>query len=191
MFRLGQPASPALKTFAETGRSDGLEQRSADVGGSNSVLDEFLVPAIATGADRSEGRIFMDSNHTLVSLVTRIVPSPDWFVGVDSFQVRCVWIGFVRCGMSIWSASYDRQLCVGGAWMDSVTVELDPLDAGTDNGFTFTAPNWPTDPQGIVYRMTSHYPAHPAGSFYYPQNKRLPPIATFQFIKVAYTLSAK
>lgn len=77
------------------------------------------------------------------------------------------------------------QLCVGGSWMDSVTVELDPLDAGTDNGFTFTAPNWPTDPQGVVYRMTSHYPAHPAGSFYYPQNKRLPPIATFQFIKVS------
>lgn len=72
--------------------------------------------------------------------------------------------------------------------MDSVTVELDPLDAGTDNGFTFTAPNWPTDPQGIVYRMTSHYPAHPAGSFYYPQNKRLPPIATFQFIKVCVDL---
>lgn len=69
--------------------------------------------------------------------------------------------------------------------MDSVTVEMDPLDAGTDNGFTFTAPNWPTDPQGIIYRITSRYPAHPAGSFYYPQNKRLPPIATFQFIKVS------
>lgn len=61
---------------------------------------------------------------------------------------------------------------------------MDPLDGGTDNGFTFTAPNWPTDPQGIIYRITSNYPAHPAGSFYYPQNKRLPPIATFQFIKV-------
>lgn len=69
--------------------------------------------------------------------------------------------------------------------MDSVTVEMDPLDAGTDNGFTFTAPNWPTDPQGIIYRITSRYPAHPAGSFFYPQNKRLPPIATIQFIKVS------
>ena len=77
------------------------------------------------------------------------------------------------------------QLCVGGSWIDSVTVEMDPLDGGTDNGFTFTAPNWPTDPQGIIYRITSRYPAHPAGSFFYPQNKRLPPIATFQFIKVS------
>jgi len=74
---------------------------------------------------------------------------------------------------------------VGGSWIDTVTVELDPLDAGTDNGFTFTAPNWPTAPQGVIYRITSRYPGHPAGSFYYPKSKRLPPIATFQFIKVS------
>lgn len=73
---------------------------------------------------------------------------------------------------------------MGGSWIDTVTVELDPLDAGTDNGFTFTAPNWPTAPQGVIYRITSRYPGHPAGSFYYPKSKRLPPIATFQFIKV-------
>nr|CAD7424419.1 unnamed protein product [Timema monikensis] len=66
-------------------------------------------------------------------------------------------------------------------------LEVDPLDAGTDNGFTFTAPNWPTDPQGVVYKVTSRYPSHPAGSFYYPYMKRLPPIATFQFIKEATT----
>nr|CAD7460938.1 unnamed protein product [Timema tahoe] len=65
-----------------------------------------------------------------------------------------------------------------------VSLQVDPLDAGTDNGFTFTAPNWPTDPQGVVYKVTSRYPSHPAGSFYYPYMKRLPPIATFQFIKV-------
>lgn len=65
-----------------------------------------------------------------------------------------------------------------------MTVEMDPLDAGTDNGFTFTAPNWPTEPQGVIYRITSTYPAHPASSFYYPESKRLPPIATYQFIKV-------
>lgn len=62
---------------------------------------------------------------------------------------------------------------------------MDPLDAGTDNGFTFTAPNWQTDPQGVVYRITSKYPGHPASSFFYPNSNRLPPIATFQFIKVS------
>lgn len=62
------------------------------------------------------------------------------------------------------------------------------MDAGCDNGFTFTAPNWPTDPQGIIYRIKSNYPSHPANSFYYPQFNRLPTIATFQFIKVFHIL---
>lgn len=86
LFSLGQPATPALKTFAETGRSDGLEQQSG-ASAAGSVLDEFALPAIAAGTGRSEGRLFVDANRTLVSLVARIVPSPDWMVGVDSFQV--------------------------------------------------------------------------------------------------------
>ncbi|XP_017150280.1 uncharacterized protein LOC108160655 [Drosophila miranda] len=209
LYHIGQPATGAVKQFAETGRSDLLDSNAGEQqqqqmqlqsqtgksqpGGSTaaavaaaaaatamatgpptsgdaserSVFDEFSLPAIQLGAGRSEAKVFVDSNHSLVSLMTRIVPSPDWFIGVDSFE-----------------------LCVGGSWIDTVTVELDPLDAGTDNGFTFTAPNWPTAPQGVIYRITSRYPGHPAGSFYYPKSKRLPPIATFQFIKLKeYELS--
>ncbi|EDW91055.1 uncharacterized protein LOC6530427 [Drosophila yakuba] len=216
LYHIGQPATAAVKQFAESGRTDLLDSNAGEqqqvqmqslmqtgkspsggitssssssgtttfnttatpTGGSGgnggnggtterSVFDEFSMPAIPLGAGRSEAKVFVDSNHSLVSLMTRIVPSPDWFIGVDSFE-----------------------LCVGGSWIDTVTVELDPLDAGTDNGFTFTAPNWPTEPQGVIYRITSRYPGHPAGSFYYPKSKRLPPIATFQFIKLReYELS--
>ncbi|KAI8123875.1 Spondin-2 [Lucilia cuprina] len=205
LYHIGQQATSGVKQFAETGKSDILdtlqgEQQQQQLKstskqqqqittnnqntarsytnnnkssnsnknlGERSVFDEFNLPAITTGAGRSEAKFFVDSNHSLVSLMTRIVPSPDWFIGVDSFQ-----------------------LCVGGSWIDTVTVEMDPLDAGTDNGFTFTAPNWPTSPQGVIYRITSRYPAHPAGSFFYPKSKRLPPIATFQFIKLKeYELS--
>nr|XP_016929716.1 spondin-1 [Drosophila suzukii] len=200
LYHIGQPATAAVKQFAESGRTDLLDSNAGEQqqqqmqmqmqtgkspsGGTGSsfnttssgttttssersVFDEFSMPAIPLGAGRSEAKVFVDSNHSLVSLMTRIVPSPDWFIGVDSFE-----------------------LCVGGSWIDTVTVELDPLDAGTDNGFTFTAPNWPTAPQGVIYRITSRYPGHPAGSFYYPKSKRLPPIATFQFIKLKeYELS--
>ncbi|KAH8384890.1 hypothetical protein KR093_011814 [Drosophila rubida] len=189
LYHIGQPATAGVKQFAETGKTELLDSNAGEqqqqtmqaaqstqsaqsaqsgfAGGERSVFDEFSMPAIQLGAGRSEAKVFVDSNHSLVSLMTRIVPSPDWFIGVDSFE-----------------------LCVGGSWIDTVTVELDPLDAGTDNGFTFTAPNWPTAPQGVIYRITSRYPAHPAGSFYYPKSKRLPPIATFQFIKLKeYELS--
>ena len=59
-----------------------------------------------------------------------------------------------------------------------------PLDAGTDNGFTFTSPNWATEPRGEVFRMTSQFPAHPAGSFNYPHLDHLPTIAVFKITKV-------
>ncbi|GJQ82557.1 hypothetical protein Trydic_g13012 [Trypoxylus dichotomus] len=164
LFRLGQRSSIGVKAFAESGRSDLLEQQSQGEGG---IYDEFNAPPITSGVGRTEAEFFVDGNHSRVSLMARIIPSPDWFIGIDSFD-----------------------LCVNGNWLDSITIEVDPIDAGTDNGFTFTAPNWPTEPQGVAYRITSRYPAHPAGSFFYPYMKRLPAIGTFQFIKVKeYELS--
>ena len=58
------------------------------------------------------------------------------------------------------------------------------MDAGTDNGFTFTAPNWATTPPATIFRITNVYPTHPASSFHYPDLDSLPSIATFSFIKV-------
>ncbi|XP_031787199.1 uncharacterized protein LOC100120223 isoform X1 [Nasonia vitripennis] len=163
LYRLGQRLSAGARQYVETGRTDALDT-GADF---PNTLHAFTGPAVPQGEGSSTARAFLDGNHTLVSVFARINPSPDWFVGVDSFQ-----------------------LCVEGNWVDTVTVELDPLDGGTDNGFTFTAVNWPTQPQGIAYRITSRYPAHPAGSFYYPNLPRLPPIATLTFTKLReYTLT--
>ncbi|KYM79258.1 Spondin-2 [Atta colombica] len=156
LYRLGERLSTGARLYVETGRADGLDTD----GDSPNSLHSFTGPPIPQGEGTSVTRAFLDGNHTLISIMARINPSPDWFVGVDSFQ-----------------------LCVEGNWVDTVTVELDPLDGGTDNGFTFTAANWPTQPQGIAYRITSRYPAHPAGSFYYPNLPRLPPIATLTFTK--------
>ncbi|KAK9509472.1 hypothetical protein O3M35_006782 [Rhynocoris fuscipes] len=156
LFRIGSRVTSQVKTFAETGRWEVTEGQ-----GSPGLLDQFTGPPVPSGQGRTEAQFFLDGNHSLVSVMSRIIPSPDWFVGLDSFQ-----------------------LCVDGNWLDTITIEVDPLDAGTDNGFTFTAPNWVTEPQGVVYRITSTFPAHTAGSFHYPYLKRLPPIATFQFIKL-------
>ena len=64
-------------------------------------------------------------------------------------------------------------------------TQVDPLDGGSDNGFTFTSPNWPTVPQKSISRITAQTPNHPANSFYYPDRLSHPPIATFQLVKVS------
>ncbi|KAK8741129.1 hypothetical protein OTU49_002509, partial [Cherax quadricarinatus] len=164
LFRAGEVADNALKTFAETGRSDLIDQHAQ---GENGVLDAFNTPPITEGVGIAETHFFVDGNHSRVSLVSKIVPSPDWFVGVDSFE-----------------------LCEDGNWVDNVKIQVDPLDAGTDNGLTFTSPNWPTSPPERIFRITANYPDHPAHSFYYPTLHHLPRIATFTITKMKeYTLS--
>ncbi|KAK2717092.1 hypothetical protein QYM36_007287 [Artemia franciscana] len=75
-------------------------------------------------------------------------------------------------------------------FVDGLHPKVDPLDAGTDSGFTFTAPNWPTVPAEKVTRITAKEPNHPANSFHYPDLDELPPIATFYLQKVKeYELS--
>uniref|UniRef100_A0A0C9QM49 Spon2 protein n=1 Tax=Fopius arisanus TaxID=64838 RepID=A0A0C9QM49_9HYME len=157
LYRLGTRLNAGITQYIETGETRGL----ASEGNSPSVLDSFTGSAITRGEGTSTTRAFLDSNHTVVSAVARIIPSPDWFVGVDSFQ-----------------------LCIDGDWIDSVTVELDPLDAGTNEGLTFTSLMQRTWPQSLAYRITSRYPGHPAASFNYPNLPRLPPIATLTFTKV-------
>ncbi|XP_022251715.1 spondin-2-like [Limulus polyphemus] len=160
LWTLGGVASDGLKMFVETGTSDDLIDGHSQ--GKEGVLDVFSAPAISTGVGETEVNVFLDGNHTKVSLISRIIPSPDWFVGIDSLD-----------------------LCSGGNWIDTLRVEVGPVDAGTDAGFTFTAPDWESKPRLKISQITTHHPSHPANSFYYPTLRKLPPLAAFHFTKVS------
>ncbi|XP_076316878.1 spondin-2-like [Tachypleus tridentatus] len=160
LWRLGDTASDGLKVFVETGTSDDIFDGRSQ--GKEGVLDAFSAPAISTGVGETEVDVFLDSNHTKVSLVSRVIPSPDWFVGIDSLD-----------------------LCSRGNWIDTLRVEVGPVDAGTDAGFTFTAPDWESKPRLKISQITAHHPSHPANSFYYPTLQELPPLAAFHLTKVS------
>ncbi|XP_013381891.1 spondin-2-like [Lingula anatina] len=99
-----------------------------------------------------------------VSIVIRMIPSPDWFVGVDSLD-----------------------LCEGDQWKDKVTIQLNPIDAGVDKGLTFTSPDWPSKEK--ISEITSKSPSHPASPFYYPKLNKLPRIGTLTFEKAPIDIS--
>ena len=69
--------------------------------------------------------VVLTTDYPRVTLVTTIAPSPDWFVGVS--------------GRSLLDSS--------GAWLESLTVNLYPWDAGTEEGTEFSLSNSATDPQ--------------------------------------------
>jgi hypothetical protein len=66
----------------------------------------------------------------VVSVVSMIAPSPDWFVGVS--------------GLSLYE---------NGKWIEQRVVELFPYDAGTDSGSSYTSPDEPGGSSEAIRRI--------------------------------------
>uniref|UniRef100_A0A3Q2I9Y5 Spondin 2 n=1 Tax=Equus caballus TaxID=9796 RepID=A0A3Q2I9Y5_HORSE len=162
MWRKDQYVSNGLRDFVERGEAWALMKEIEAAGEKlQSVHEVFSAPAVPSGTGQTSTELEAHSRHSLVSFVVRIVPSPDWFVGIDSLD-----------------------LCDGDHWREQVAVDLYPYDAGTDSGFTFSSPNFATIPQDTVTEITSSSPSHPANSFYYPRLKALPPIARVTLVRL-------
>ena len=68
----------------------------------------------------------------LVTLVTMVAPSPDWFVGVAG-----------------------EPFCIGGRWIDRLVVDLWPYDAGTDAGASYGSPNADMNPADPISKIST------------------------------------
>jgi hypothetical protein len=129
----GKLASAGIKNMAETGSKQPLTQ---EIGAA--ILGKTAFRLISGGGiATSPGSISLDfivsENYPLVSLVTMIAPSPDWFVGVDSLSL------------------YEN-----GSFVDEKTVILYAYDAGTDSGTTYKSPNEPTDPPEEIFKIQGY-----------------------------------
>ena len=118
--------------------TSGVEQ-VAELGGTSGFVSEYnavpaadrkaLIRASGTGATgTSSFQVEVTTAHHLVTLLSMIGPSPDWFVGVSRLSPR------------------DTQ----GRWQTQVTRNLYPYDAGTEDGTEFSLSNSATNPQGTI-----------------------------------------
>ena len=76
--------------------------------------------------------ITVKDKNSMMSFISMIAPSPDWFVGLDSYD-----------------------LCGSDGWKDNVMMNLLPWDAGTDSGFSFESDNNATMPVDVITMITS------------------------------------
>ncbi|TNN58457.1 Spondin-2 [Liparis tanakae] len=146
-----------VQSFAEVGVTVELMKAAKEARKRRAVGAMYRTAGIPNGIGHSSTELVMQPRGSLLSLMVKIIPSPDWFVGVDSIN-----------------------LCEGSQWKQEVTIDLHPYDAGTDSGFTFSSPNFPTSPRENITQITSEMPNHPANSFYYPRLKELPPMASIR-----------
>jgi hypothetical protein len=149
----GEDASAGIEAMAELGRTSPLDaeiQAAIDAGRASRLVRGGALD-VSPGSLALE--IEADRDHPLVTLVTMVAPSPDWFVGVSGLA-----------------------LIEGGDWVAERTVALYPWDAGTDDGVTYSSPDRDTQPRQPI-RLLAGAPVEagggvaPFGSFTF---RRLP-----------------
>lgn len=131
LFSKGELASEGIKNMAETGSKNPLEaeiQAFISNGSGNALIS-------GAGINSSPGEVSLEfditSTHSLVSVVSMLAPSPDWFIAVSSVN-----------------------LIENNEWVNKTnTVEI--YDAGTDNGSTFLSPDFPSLPPFPIDKITA------------------------------------
>jgi hypothetical protein len=126
-------SSRGIEVMAEQGKKEELESEIKLA--KNSKTAEFLLSGSGIPLEVNQVNFEFDVNieYPLVTLVSMVAPSPDWFVGVDSLPL------------------YNDE----NEWVDELVVNLKVYDAGTDNGNSFGAGNENTEPKESIRVLTS------------------------------------
>ena len=95
------------------------------------VSNVYKTGMVSTPGGNTSTKIMVQNMYSMVSLITMIAPSPDWFVGVDSYDL---------CGMN--------------GWKENVTMDLLPWDAGTGEGLTYRPKTGDTMPVNVIMLIT-------------------------------------
>jgi hypothetical protein len=132
LFSKGELASEGIKNMAETGSKNPLEaeiQSFISAGTGNTLIS-------GGGIGSSPGEVSLEFDvlisHTMVSVVSMLAPSPDWFIGVSNVN-----------------------LIENAEWVTSKTITVDIYDSGTDDGATFASPDEPTIPRVPIFEINT------------------------------------
>ncbi len=133
IWEIGQLASEGIESMAETGSQDALiaeVEAAKKVGTVDFVLGGEGNAAVGTAILEFDINVL----YPLVTLVSMVAPSPDWFVGVRD--------------LSLFDVTADD-------WVQTLEVALMVYDAGTDSGLSFNSGDSDTRPPEIINLLSS------------------------------------
>lgn len=135
LFRDGDTASTGVEVMAESGRGTVLVAEWAEATRRGRVGTVFEGPALSAAPGGVTTTFEATPAHPLVSFVTMLAPSPDWFTGAADVPLR-----------------------VDDRWIDEIEFAIWAWDSGTDDGDTYDAANADTQPRESVRLLaTPHF----------------------------------
>ncbi len=132
LFQEANFASEGMENMAETGDIFPLDEEILDVVLGDDGFDYVVNDGPKRGNGDKSFTLFVEEEHSLVSLVTMIAPSPDWFCGVK-----------------------DVELFRNGDWAFELKVPLRVWDAGTDSGTTYNSDDQDTNPAEPIQLLSA------------------------------------
>ncbi len=136
LLAIGSEASLGVENVAETGSVGALvsEINAGIVAGTADSLilgtDSFISPE-----ETNTFNFFANIDHSQLTFITMIAPTPDWFNGV-----------------------HDLELRENGVWRQQIVLDLVSYDAGSENGSGFSLSNSPTNPRGVIANLDTAEP---------------------------------
>ncbi len=130
-LELGQNATTGIKDVAEIGDHNAFfneVQSAISAGNAEFWYNEDFNPNNATSSTTINLDITED--HPYLTLVSMVAPSPDWFIAINSLDLR-------------------DPLSPMDGWKDDFIIDVYAYDAGTDNGTNYDSPNSPNAPVAI------------------------------------------
>ncbi|NKB62519.1 MAG: elongation factor Ts [Gammaproteobacteria bacterium] len=127
----GMLATEGVKNVAERGREDKFLEETSRAIESGAASSGFEIDGFYQEETPSVKVVVSASHqHTLLSVITMLAPSPDWFTGV-----------------------HDLELRPSGEWITSKVLQTYTYDAGTDSGLSYESRNQPTEPPAPITRI--------------------------------------
>jgi len=127
-------ATDGVELIAETGATSILVNEISSEQDTNAVLDQQTAPGSGTpvrdGQEVSpSGGLCVDKEHPLISSISMIAPSPDWFSGLYNLR--------------LWETNSSGE----NVWYEKFEAFVYAWDAGTEEGDSYSLGNSPTDPK--------------------------------------------
>lgn len=153
-------ASPGIELVAEAGVTGAIESELSAAQSEGNV-GEFVVGEDQFNAfdpPQTLSNIQLSPEFPLLSSISMVAPSPDWFTGIPNF------------------APFD-----GGVWYESFDIATGPWDAGTETGETYALNNDPEPVQLPIAQITAAN-APTSGALLDPSGTTILPMATWSCV---------
>eukprot|EP00088_Acartia_fossae_P070968 TRINITY_DN962_c0_g1_i5.p1 TRINITY_DN962_c0_g1~~TRINITY_DN962_c0_g1_i5.p1 ORF type:complete len:1038 (-),score=234.06 TRINITY_DN962_c0_g1_i5:373-3441(-) len=162
LWKYGEQSSPALSMLAESGKTKKLEiDMKTSSKHIRSVIKARGLQQRSNVISRTFAVFRMDPTNHLLSLVSKMIPSPDWIVGVSM-----------------------ENLCLSNcSWVDSRVIDLYPWDAGIWSGLGYHDTGAETMPRERIHRITACKPNSDLSPFYDNTCAPLKPVARIHIQK--------